>query len=52
VLKKIEALNCYKSQSHRDYVNPEFVRGFAIARGVQVKVKYAEAFEVIRWKLF
>ncbi|UCG02603.1 MAG: PIG-L family deacetylase [Candidatus Heimdallarchaeota archaeon] len=51
VQKKIEALLCYKSQSHREYVNPEFVRGLAIARGVQIKEKYAEAFEVIRWKL-
>jgi len=51
IQKKIEALYCYKSQSYRGYLNPEFIRGLAIARGVQVKEKYAEAFEVIRWKL-
>ncbi|MFX1282157.1 MAG: PIG-L deacetylase family protein [Promethearchaeota archaeon] len=51
VQKKIEALLCYKSQKHRGYVNPEFIRGLAIARGVQIKAQYAEAFEVIRWKL-
>ena len=51
VEKKIEALMCYKSQKHRSYLNPEFIRGLAIARGVQIKEKFAEAFEVIRWKL-
>ncbi|MFX0125666.1 MAG: PIG-L deacetylase family protein [Candidatus Hodarchaeota archaeon] len=49
--KKIKALLCYKSQLHREYLNPEFIRGLAIARGVQIKVKYAEAFEVVRWKI-
>ncbi|MFW9905691.1 MAG: PIG-L deacetylase family protein, partial [Candidatus Thorarchaeota archaeon] len=51
VEKKIEALLCYKSQSHREYLSPEFIWGLATARGVQIKAKYAEAFEVIRWKI-
>lgn len=48
---KIEALNKYKSQKSREYLNPEFIRGLAITRGTQVGEKYAEAFEVVRWVL-
>ncbi|MFW9777494.1 MAG: PIG-L deacetylase family protein [Candidatus Heimdallarchaeota archaeon] len=51
VKKKIEALHCYQSQKHRNYLKPEFIRGLAKARGVQIKEEWAEAFEVIRWKL-
>lgn len=46
--KKIQALECYKSQSHRDYLNAEYIRGLAITRGTQIGKRYAEAFEVIR----
>jgi len=49
--RKIEALHCYKSQMKREYLNPDFIRGLAIVRGTQIKEKYAEAFEVIRWKI-
>ncbi len=49
--KKIEALRCYESQSDRVYANESFVRSLAITRGTQIGVKYAEAFEVIRWIL-
>lgn len=48
VNKKIEALKEYKSQSHRDYLNEEFIRGLAISRGVQIGAKYAEVFDVVR----
>jgi LmbE family N-acetylglucosaminyl deacetylase len=47
--KKIEALECYKSQGHREYANREFVESLARIRGIQIKTEYAEAFEVIRW---
>ena len=47
--KKIEALMAYESQLFRHYHNPEFIRALAFTRGTQVGVKYAEAFEVIRW---
>lgn len=49
--RKIQILGQYKSQVNkgRQYFNPEFIRGLAIARGTQVNAAYAEAFEVIRW---
>jgi hypothetical protein len=45
---KIEALKCYESQKSRHYATEEFIRALAVARGVQVGEKYAEAFEVLR----
>ena len=49
VEKKIEALRAYKSQAHRPYSNPDFIRGLAINRGVQISAEFAEVFEVVRW---
>lgn len=49
VNRKINALKCYKSQHGRIYANEDFIRGLARVRGTQIGVKYAEAFEVIRW---
>ena len=46
---KINALSEYKTQGHRDYLSESFIKGWANYRGVQVKKKYAECFEVIRW---
>lgn len=46
---KIQALAEYKSQSDRDYMNGEFIRSLARARGVQIGSEYAEAYEVVRW---
>ena len=51
ILKKITAVNEYKSQAHRPYANEEFVRSLARTRGVQINTHYAECFEVIRWIL-
>ncbi|MFV0269500.1 MAG: PIG-L deacetylase family protein [Draconibacterium sp.] len=51
VQRKFEALQNYKSQSHRRYVSKEFVYALATTRGVQIGTEYAEAFEVIRWVL-
>lgn len=48
VLKKINALKAYQSQSHRDYISERFIKSLAITRGVQIGAKYAESFEVIR----
>jgi len=47
--KKVAALEQYKSQSHRNYMNEDFIRSLAKVRGVQANTKYAEAFEVYRW---
>ncbi|HAV25923.1 MAG TPA: LmbE family protein [Bacteroidetes bacterium] len=49
--KKIEALKLYKSQAHRPYSNPEFIKGLALNRGIQINANLAEVFEVVRWKL-
>lgn len=49
VNKKIEALNCYKSQFGRIYATEDFVRSLARVRGTQIGVEYAEVFDVIRW---
>jgi LmbE family N-acetylglucosaminyl deacetylase len=46
--KKIEALKKYKSQGSRPYLSADFIKSLAVARGVQVGVKYAEVFEVVR----
>lgn len=47
--KKIQALECYKSQKDRVYASPEFVRSLARTRGTQIGSRYAEVFESIRW---
>jgi LmbE family N-acetylglucosaminyl deacetylase len=49
VAAKIRALKCYESQAHRAYASGEFINALAIARGTQIGVRYAEAFEVIRY---
>ena len=49
VQRKIDALECYKSQSFRGYANREFIFSLARTRGVQIEVPYAEVFEAIRW---
>ncbi len=46
---KINALEAYNSQKHRNYASEEFIKSLALTRGTQIGTKYAEAFEVIRW---
>jgi LmbE family N-acetylglucosaminyl deacetylase len=46
-LKSI-ALQEYKSQANRDYMNSDFIFALAKTRGVQIGCPFAEAFEVIR----
>jgi N-acetylglucosamine malate deacetylase 1 len=45
---KIAHAACYVSQQHRPYMQPEFLRGLALVRGVQINRPAAEAFEVVR----
>lgn len=45
---KVTALNCYTSQSGRNYMSSNFTYSLAVARGTQIGCEYAEAFEVIR----
>lgn len=44
--KKIAALACYKSQSHRSYMSPDFIRAQAIYNGIKCGKRYAEAFRI------
>jgi N-acetylglucosamine malate deacetylase 1 len=46
--QKIEALNEYRSQANRSYMDKDFIRSLAKVRGVQCNSEYAEAFEVIK----
>jgi N-acetylglucosamine malate deacetylase 1 len=46
---KIKAVMSYKSQGFRAYYSEEFIRSLAFTRGTQIGVKYAEAFEVLKW---
>lgn len=46
---KYTALQCYGSQSDRDYMSRDFIFSLAKTRGVQIGTEYAESFEVIRW---
>lgn len=53
IQKKWEALQQYQTQIElkRPYFTYEFIESLARIRGIQVKEKYAEAFEVIRAKI-
>lgn len=46
---KLRHAATYRSQQHRIYFDPAFIRGVAAVRGVQANAAAAEAFEVIRW---
>lgn len=48
VMKKIEALQEYKTQAGKDYLNSDFIRSLAVVRGTQIGKPFAEAFELIR----
>ncbi len=47
--RKLTALAKYKSQADKPYLEPASIWNRAMARGLQVEVEFAEAFEVIRW---
>lgn len=51
LLKKKELINFYESQKAKgqDYFSDEFIYGLARVRGLQIKSKYAEAFECYRF---
>ena len=50
---KWDALKCYTSQIElgRPYFTQEFIESLARVRGTQVKVAFAEAFEIIRFTI-
>jgi LmbE family N-acetylglucosaminyl deacetylase len=46
--RKVAALQCYASQQHRRYANPEYVWNLARMHGINVNREYAECFQVYR----
>lgn len=46
--KKINALYCYRSQSHRPYMSSDFIRAQAVYNGIKCGKKYAESFKIER----
>lgn len=48
IQKKLDAIDCYKSQAFRPAMQREPMSNLAKTRGVQIDVKYAEVFECIR----
>ena len=46
---KIKALWCYKTQIDRPYFDKEYLIGLTRSRGLHIGVKYAEAYEVIKF---
>ena len=48
IQKKCDSLKEYKSQASRYYMSEDFIFSLAKTRGVQIGVKYAESFEVVR----
>jgi LmbE family N-acetylglucosaminyl deacetylase len=48
--KKIKAYKLYKTQV-RKFRSPEMIKTLARTRGIQSNSEYAEAFEILRWKL-
>lgn len=48
LIKKVNAVTCYQSQSQRNYMSADFIRSLARVRGVQCNQLLAEAFEVYR----
>jgi len=48
LMKKIESLKAYTSQSHKKYFKEDFILSLTRVRGVQANTQFAEAFEVCR----
>jgi len=46
---KVRALQCYRSQAHRNYANEEYIRNLARTHGIEIGRGHAECFEVVRW---
>lgn len=50
---KMNMMSLYKSQFYlkRNYFTENFIKGLAYTRGSQINVTFAEAFEVVRWRI-
>jgi LmbE family N-acetylglucosaminyl deacetylase len=51
IQNKITALSKYETQKHRIYFQNNFIESLATVRGAQNGIRYAEVFEVIRYKI-
>jgi len=49
--KKIDTLKCYKSQGFRQYSDEEYLESLLRIKGLQINEKYAETFQILRWKI-
>lgn len=49
--KKVDALKLYKSQHFRPYSNEEYLNSLMLMKGMQINEKYAESFQILRWKI-
>lgn len=47
--KKLKALECYKTQESRAYLDKHFIKCWAVMRGKQIDHDYAECFQIVRW---
>lgn len=49
--KKIDTLKLYKTQDFRLYSNEEYLKSLMKIKGLQINEKYAESFQILRWKI-
>lgn len=47
--QKIRAIQCYKSQSERSYLDSDYMKALALTRGRRINSQYAEAYESLRF---
>jgi N-acetylglucosamine malate deacetylase 1 len=51
VKKKIDTLKLYKTQYFRQYSDEEYLRSLLKIKGMQISKKFAETFQILRWKI-
>jgi LmbE family N-acetylglucosaminyl deacetylase len=49
--KKIDTLRFYETQMFRQYSDEEYLRSLMKIKGLQINEKYAESFQILRWKM-
>lgn len=50
ITAKMAALELHKSQAQREYMDRKAIESLAVFRGRQINAKYAEAYEVMRYR--
>ncbi len=51
LMAKLKALSSYQSQEARSYLSEDYLRSWAVMRGIQTGVGLAEAYEVLHWRM-